>query len=415
MLNYLPHFFIAFLVFFPLFEVKAADQTDCEVAIGSIQSASRIRGLQIKKRVPCFTHDKDQVRNYLIDAITQKVPAQKMLGEEKTYKALGLIPQSFDYKQGLVKMYTDQLSGYYDPEKKYYVMAAWLPAMLQTTVAVHELTHALQDQHFNLNEFVNLNINNSDTLLARSALVEGDATAVMIDFSRTQLGLVKLENEKNVNDIMFQNVMGMTLLSGMTDVPESLQKMLVFPYVSGLRFVHGLLVTGGYKVIDQAFKNPPNTTEEILHPEKFAILNKKSKLSSKNNLEYQNIEVAKASFTNCATQVAHQDVLGEFGISALLSMYEQNKTNAAIAAAGWAGDRVALYEKNQGCSAVVVWKTAWDTKNDAEEFFASMQKSLAQRFPNQVDRLKGIKKLNNSKQIELSIKDQEVLYALELD
>ena len=192
--------------------------------------------------------------------MTSKGPGLKPSG-------IGFIPLDFNYQQGLIDLYLSQLGGYYDPEKRHFVMAAWMPVMLQTTIAVHELTHALQDQYFNLATFTDQNKYTSDQLMARSALVEGDATLVMLDYQRRLMGQAGLESDKSVSGVMLQNIIGASMMAPMANVPSSLQNLLIFPYTSGLRFAHEFLKDGGYKRLDKIFRSPPRSTEEILHPE----------------------------------------------------------------------------------------------------------------------------------------------------
>ena len=149
-----------------------AEDKTCDLAKTAIASASEIRLLQIKKPVPCFVQDKESVRSHILALVNEKTPPAKMRLEGQVYKAVGFIPEEFDYERGLVDLYVSQLGGYYDPSNKYFVMAGWMPAIFQTTIAVHELTHALQDQYFDLEKFVDPKIENSDLLLARSALID---------------------------------------------------------------------------------------------------------------------------------------------------------------------------------------------------------------------------------------------------
>lgn len=340
--------------------VFAADET-CKIADTAITDASTIRKLKIRKSVPCFVHDKDKVKGYLLHAIETKIPAQKLKMEEVVYKALGLLPAGFDYQKGIVDLYLGQIGGYYDPEGKHFVMAGWLPAMMQTTVAVHELTHALQDQHFNLETFMDEKRLSGDELMARSALVEGDATAVMLDYARGLVGQPGIEKEKDVESIMLQNLISSSLVAGMSNVPQSLQMMLIFPYTSGLRFAHALLESGSYAAIDKAFKRPPRSTEEILHPQKY--------LSAQADFEKFDPQSLRPKEVSTSISSSYQDSLGEFVISTLLAGGTVDKNVAALAAAGWAGDEVAVFDDTAAAKRYVVWKTKWDSASDAEEFF----------------------------------------------
>lgn len=346
----------------------AQDET-CRIADSAISDASTIRNLRIKRPVPCYVHGKEQVKKYLLHAIETKIPAEKLRMEEAVYKALGFFPENFDYEKGIVELYLNQIGGYYDPDKSHFIMAGWLPAMLQTTVAVHELTHALQDQYFDLSTFMDEKKLNGDELLARSALVEGDATAVMLDYARKMAGVPGIEKEDNVEAMMLQNVVSSSLVAGMGAVPQSMQMLLIFPYTSGLRFAHTLLRRGAYAEIDAAFRRPPRSTEEILHPEKYL-------LEKPDFVAFQGKDLAGAE----AGKLRYEDTMGEFATSLLLGNFTSEKASAAKAAAGWGGDRVAVFEDGSSSYRRIVWKTNWDSTEDAEEFFEAYSAALSTKY-----------------------------------
>lgn len=349
---------------------KAYAEAECEIARKAMEQASQIRKLRIKKAVPCLVRSREEVKKFILNTIDTKIPAQKLRMEEVTYKALGLIPENFAYAQGMVDLYLSQLGGYYDPEKKHFVMAGWMPTMMQPTIAAHELTHALQDQYYDLNKFIDPKSENSDAQLAHSALVEGDATAVMMDYMRGLMGQPGIERDGDVNSFMMQNVLGMSLTAGTGNVPQSLQMLLLFPYTSGLRFAHALLRKGSYAEIDRAFRRPPSSTEEILHPEKYL----------RNSHDY--ITFDSTEFTSELPQgakIVHQDTIGEFMISALLGMFVGDKLKAADAAAGWGGDLVVIAEEGEG-RYFVIWKSNWDTDADAQQFGDAISSAYSARF-----------------------------------
>lgn len=351
--------------------LSAQQQVDfCVIAKNALVEASALRGLAVKKKVPCLIHGKDKIKEYLMATIADKLPAGKLKFEGVVFKQLGMIPEDFSYEQGIVDLYLNQIGGYYDPDKDHFIMADWIPALLQSTVAVHELTHGLQDQYFDLGNYINPKIDNSDALLARSAVAEGDANAVMLDQARKRVGQPPISAEKDVESFMLQNVVGMSMMANSLKVPQSLQMMLLFPYTSGLRFVHTLLRQGGFKKVNQAYSLPPRSTEEILHPEKYAT----------KDADFRDFEISELRTSSIPSEakVVYQDTMGEFGISALLAMYVQDKSVSAKAAVGWGGDRVAVFEL--GDKHWTVWKSAWDSAQDAEEFFQLFIKSLQLRF-----------------------------------
>lgn len=330
------------------------DQSACAIVPGIVAQVGKIRGLTSKGPVPCYVKNKDEVATSLKSLVKEKIPENRLEYEGTVYKAIGLIPADFDYAKGLIELYVSQLGGYYDPSHKYFVMAGWIPAAFQVPVAAHELTHALQDQYFDLNAFTNPSIDNGDTLLARSALIEGDATAAMMDFVRKASGQKPLSEEKDVSSILLQNLAGGGFSPTVSKFPQALQLTLYFPYTSGLRFAHELLRRGKYKAIDEAFKNPPVATSQILHPEKYF------------DTSYKVANIDDVQLAH-GCKILHRDTIGEFIISALLSQDIPDKSAVSQAAAGWAGDRVLLTECAHGAR-VVRWRTVWETDLDRTEF-----------------------------------------------
>ncbi len=347
-----------------------ADSGLCNIATQAISDASKIRGLNQKQKVPCYVQDKKEIKKYILKTVDEEIPPEKLRNEGVVYKKIGILPKDFDYENGLINAYTSQIGGYYDPKKNHYVMAKWIPQFMQTPVAVHELTHALQDQHYNLAEFTKMKDHTSDELLARSALIEGDATAVMMDYTNKLISAPNLAKQKDVNSIIMQNVLGASMTASANGVPQSLISIMIFPYTSGLRFAHELLKKGSYQLIDETFKKPPKTTAEILHPEK--LYNEYGKL---NDIDILTLIGKKNS------KVEYSDVLGEFLISLMLETLNPGDSKNSIAAEGWKADRIILIDGK------VYWLIQFEDLKNKDEFL-----SLVKR----IDKFEGnIQKIEN--------------------
>ncbi len=345
-----------------------ADEAACAVAATALEQSIKIRGLERRSEVPCLVSDKAEVEKFLRETIATKLPANKIEMEQLVYRALGVVPDEYDYANGIIQLYASQIGGYYDPEKKHFIMAAWMPAMLQSTVAVHELTHALQDQHFDLEKMMDPKLENGDQLLAIAALVEGDATAVMTDYMRALAGQAPLSKEANIDALLLQQVLAGSA-GGFEKTPEALRVLLLFPYTSGLRFVHRLLLRGGYTEVDKAFQNPPTSSREILHPEVYLSQGLPSSIPSREELD-------RAGATG---EIVYTDTIGEFGISAILGAGLKQKSEAVAAATGWLGDRVAVFKVSE-TERVVSWKTRWESERDAEEFAQAYSRFIEARY-----------------------------------
>ncbi len=367
----------------PAFRAAGADASACNIAADALNQASSIRGLKRLQPVPCSVSSREEIKGHLLSTIKEELPPKKLEMEGLVYSALGLVPEDYDYKERVVDLYLSQIGGYYDPKKKSFVMADWSPAVMQNTVAVHELTHALQDQHFNLDRLIDVKSSNGDQLLARSSLIEGDATAVMLDYNFRLAGQPGLRSREDVNSLMLQSVLGASLTSSLQDAPRSLVALMIFPYTSGLRFVHALLLRGGYQSVDGAYRRLPRSTEEILHPEKYFR-------DKPDFILLSDEDVLKELKQRDGAKVLYADAMGEFAISALL--YQGGAENSAEAAAGWGGDRVVVLGGTGAEGRTVVWKTHWDTEADAKEFEEAYRKSVASKASARKIRIERVKK-----------------------
>jgi hypothetical protein len=294
------------------------------------------------------------IKKYIADSFAHDNPPDVLDANERTLKAFGLLPPAASLSDLYVKLLGSQVAGLYSPtDKKLYVVSrsGGLGAAQRTTFA-HEFTHALQDQNFDLGSLKLDEIGHGDQSLGRLSLVEGDAVLSqsiwqLQNLTQADLGQLLAEAASDP---------GTKIL---LDAPPILRESLLFPYTSGLSFVQGLQASGGWDAVNAAFRKPPASTEQILHPEKYA--------SGEAPIE---VVLPKDLVTRLGTgwKVTSQDTNGEFQFAVWL------RTNGAIdaataqaAAAGWGGDRMALVDGPSGSWAVIL-RTVWDTAADAAEF-----------------------------------------------
>lgn len=388
--------------------VTTTAQSTADLCLASgiaLRRASEIRGLRVRKEVPCVIQDKSQVRDFLEETIRTELPPDKMEMEQLAYRAIGMLPDDYDYGKNLVRFLVSELGGYYDPKRGRFVMAAWLPADAQQAVAVHELTHALQDQHYNLREFLDAKSDNGDRSLAYSALIEGDATAVMLDNDRRVGGLAELAKEESIEAAILLQILGMNIGGSAGEVPASLKAMLIFPYTSGLRFAHAILRRKGYTGLDSAYKAPPQSTREVLHPEEYLAGSFKAEIPTP-----AEVSALHGTNNNLAT-VEYSDVVGEFGISSLLSNSVAQADSRSKAAVGWKGDRLVVYRGGERVR-IVRWLTRWESEQDAREF----QEAYAAFVEDRYKIRPGEKEvsLSPSKSLEIHIEKREVLIQIKV-
>ncbi len=334
-----------------------------------IKQVSEIRGLKLLTPVKSGAKSRAEIEQMVIKDFEAEYTPAELAAEFKTLVAFGLIPPDFQYREFLVKLLTEQIAGFYDAKKKEFHLANWNPLDLQKPVMAHELTHALQDQHFDLQRFDNWPKGDGDRELAIHALIEGDATALMIDYLMKPLGQSVTKIPKSLMDRMNSemNAPGMEVISS---APNTIRESLTFPYGAGLGFVYDLLKAQGWEGVSKAYATLPQSTEQILHPAKYLA----NELPVK--IELADVtEVLKAGWTRIRF-----DVNGEFGYYLLLAEY-LDKTIARKAAEGWGGDQYAVYENATKTRTMAVHVSRWDTTNEAAKFFEAYVARTTKRWP----------------------------------
>jgi hypothetical protein len=335
----------------------------CQLPAPLMESTQNLRHLKSKKKVDCVNQSQDEVKGFILKSFNEQMSDTDMEKEVFLNTMLGMIPTDYNYREELINLYTSQIGGYYDPKAERYVMPTWVPEILQAPTAIHELTHALQDQHYNLDTFNDPKKFTIDQVLSRAALVEGDAMAVMVDYQREELGQASIQSEASVDSMVLQQSLSLMLIPQFRAAPYSIGYSMLFPYTSGLRFVHALLKKDGWKAIDRAFTDPPKSTEEVLHPEKFNA----GRSDFREITDQEALDLTK----NSQATVELGTTLGEFTLGLMLGTQIPRDT-ATSAAAGWAGDRTLII--NNGPIRGVLVYAEWDSPKEAKEFYDAAEK-----------------------------------------
>lgn len=337
-----------------------------------LKVVSRLRALDIKQSVKSSFKTKDEIEQSVIRDLDENTPPEEFEASQKTLVKLGLVTTSFRLRDYVVQLLREQVAGFYEPKTKEFYLAAWLPLSDQKRVIAHELVHALQDQHFNLRRFEDWPKGDSDAELAAHALVEGEATLVMIEYDFEQQGM-KLDMNKigALTDSMIEQDAGSDAKAYpvLANAPKVLKENLQFPYLYGAGFVGAVLKNRSWQALDTTYSSLPASTEQIMHPERFLARDHPVK-----------IEIPDLSGSLGANwKKADADVNGEFGYLVALAEFISRRV-ARAAAAGWGGDRYALYENKATGGLVLVQYTIWDTESDAREFFDAYSERTEKRY-----------------------------------
>ena len=314
-----------------------------------------IRGLTPKASVEPQLLDGAGLKKLVTDSFSKDNPPEIIAANGRLLKMMGLLDPAASLGDLYIELLGSQVAGLYNPDDKHLYVVSRSGAIGPTEKVTfsHEYTHALQDQNFNLKGLALDQIGQGDRSLARLSLVEGDATLLMSYWATAHLSQAETFQ-------MLGESLNPDATKILTDMPAVLRESLLFPYTSGLQFVQGLQLAGGWQAVNDAFGKPPASTEQILHPPKYAAGEAPVTVDLPNDL---------ATRLGAGWKVGLEDTLGEFSLKVWLANAAGGKgaATAAAASAGWGGDRAVLLDGPNGATAVAI-STAWDTSADAAEF-----------------------------------------------
>ena len=339
-------------------------------------TAERVRGLAFERRV----ESEVQSREAIVAHLTRQLEEETLESSRLVYVALGLLPPDLDVRALLERVLGEQVVGYYDHEADKLVVRDDVMRALgrgrgsavdeAKVTIVHELVHALQDQRLGLGDLIEEE-GPSDPRSAYHAVVEGDATLAMIGYIAQQAG-GRLEwitrDPAQLRTMMEQAQASPIPDAELRAAPPIVRETLVASYLDGLVFAATLHGQGGWRAIDEAHRDLPVSTEQILHPELYVAREKPDE-----------VRVPEIAALTDAGLVHHDDdVLGELEMAIYLGQRDESGVNDE-AAQGWSGDHLRVYGDGNGGYAVV-WFTAWDTENEAREAEAAAR-AIADALP----------------------------------
>lgn len=323
----------------------------------------------------------EQIDDVLLthDELLAKMPAliaeesdpDELAAQSRSLAALGLIPEGTDLLDLTIRLMGEQAAGYYDPITDEMIVVADGDFGAEEYFYSHEIIHAMQDAHLDPNDLMEeTESDNSDETLARIALYEGDAVsasnAYLMEHPGMALALLR-EAESDFPEL--------------DQAPGAMSVILVFPYLSGETFVGRLLADGGWDAVNAAYADMPASTEQILHPQKYLERDVPS------TVPLPDPEVALGD----GWRIVDDDTLGEFQTAVLLANFGPGEgfnsvtgnidlpESARNAAAGWDGDRFALWDDANGAE-VLVWRSVWDTPQEARAFSRALARFNDERL-----------------------------------
>lgn len=357
---------------FPTVETEQELPEEIRLQMDTIQAqVSQLRGLEQKESVPRFLLTADELRERVETDFFKDYSLEEAADDVQVLAAFGLLSPDFDLYGFYRELYSEQVAGYYDPETKemYVVKGMGFKGTERMTYA-HEFTHALQDQVYDLREGLHFNDEdceeNAEYCAAVSALIEGDAVIT------EETWLVRYGTQQDRQQI--QDFYGSYQSPVFDSAPQYMQEDFLFPYTQGYEFVSTIYDESGFAGIDNAFRNPPVSTEQILHPEKYPG----------DVPESVTLPEVRAVLGDGWREL-DDSVLGEWYTYLVLSAGNDPETRleaseARDAAAGWEGDRYIALQNEMKGEMLVLHKVLWEDEKEAREYSQAFQNYAEKRW-----------------------------------
>jgi len=334
--------------------------------IGAIKEGlSAITGLEFTREVPYALITKDQLRRYLDQRLRETMKPAELRAEELTLRMLGLIPPDYDLRQNMLDLLTEQAAAFYDyNQKKLFVLEGSGEGAEERVALIHELAHALADQHFHLAKYIHQGLQSDDASTARQAVMEGQATWLMAAYISREAG-----GPAEVPEALLKMMANSVETSAaqqypvFSQAPPYIRESLVFPYADGLLFQDAAYRKLGRQAFAEVFEHPPASTRQILHPDQYLAH------TAPQIPEFPPVPDAR-EFRRLA-----DGTLGELDFRVLLSQYLDRGEGTSLAA-HLAGGCYQLLEDKHGKTPVLGVASRWDSEESAREYFQQYRRVM---------------------------------------
>jgi hypothetical protein len=328
----------------------------------AVVELSEITGWKPLKKVRHDTMDRTALKRYLEEKVKDEIKPEEIRAEEIALKKFGFVPQDFDLSRTMIDLLTEQAAAFYDyKKKKLFLLDGGDPAA-QAMVVFHELAHALADQRFDLNKFIKKG-KSDDSSLARMAVMEGQATWLMMESTSRKAGQSLKDLPPAILDMANRSTDAATQYPVLAAAPLYIRASLLFPYSEGLRFNHMVVRKEGQAGFARVFREPPVSSQQILHPDAYFA----GTLPIDVPLPKLPDERDWRTLTS--------GTLGEFDHAILIEQYG-TKDQASAIASHWRGASAAVIEHKRDKRPVLLYASEWETPESARKMFEAYRDVL---------------------------------------
>ena len=334
--------------------VVSSDATLRKLASELLPDLAARSGLELREPVRLEMRSREELVRYLESKLDEELPEEEARATVEAYALFGLVPDTLDLREVLLALYTEQVAGFYEPDSTALFVMDDQPEALLEGLLVHELVHAVQDQWVDLGALTDPTLG-SDRATAAQAAIEGHATLVMLEYMAEQaqgtpVDLGALPNFANLLRSQLEGARDQ--FPALAAAPPVIQESLLFPYLEGAGYVHGLWAQGDR--VAPFGEYLPKSTEQILG----------------GTADDVPIELA---MSVSGADILHEDVLGRLELGVMLDQHLG--PGSARFADGWGGDRYVLVEVGTG-ERGLIWYSVWDDEAARDRFVERFRDAL---------------------------------------
>jgi hypothetical protein len=332
-----------------------------------LRQLSDITGFRIRRQLPFQMITREQINAYIKDQIKHSVRPKEIYAEELSLRKLGFVSADFDLRQTTIDLLTEQAAAFYDFHQKKLFISEWAATSMRDEALVHELAHALADQNFNIEKYLNKEPNDAEESLARQTVVEGQASWLTLEYAARQAGKTLTDaatageyfrKELDPDDPQYPVF---------SKAPLYLRATMLFPYEEGEVFQQAVVLRHGQSAFGGLFTKPPVSTSQVLHPERY----------------FAGTAPVVPTLPKPAAgmKASIQGVFGEEDMQVLLRQYTSPSIAQGLAPGLTGGSyRIDEYRKDKDHRTGLLFATGWDTEDSAIAFLNAYQTVLEKKW-----------------------------------
>ena len=330
-----------------------------------IGDVERIMGLKALAPIPRSLLSREEINELVSGRMKEEGSSEDVANEERFLELFGFVDHQFDLAQEVVNTLTEQATALYDYKTKQLYLSSWTPEDMQEFALVHELAHAIADQHFDLGKYVDKS-KSADGDLARSAVIEGQASWVMTEWVMLQTGRSLRKNGLLAAAAAGASRYEVAEYPVFSSQPLYLREAMLFPYTQGMLFQQQVIDRYGQQGFDQVFRTPPASTQQVLQAESYFT----QRVPSEPKLPPFKLRGFKRS--------SRGDV-GQFDHAILLQQHIDEKEAERIAPL-WRGGRYEIWNNQDDSQAVLRYASDWADADAAKAYFDAYGRVLRSKW-----------------------------------